>query len=1056
MKAPPLDPRTRDDIVATAVDDLAPLYTPAWTGAGDPDDPGHRLIELFARLAELLIERLNGMPRHNFLSFLELTGVERFPGAPAEAPVTFVVSKRAPLGGRVPARTQVATTQTEKSDALVFETRRDFFATPAVLERIIAVLPAADRFVELPIPAVPPDADALASAASVAVFDEREPELEDVDHVLYIGSATLFSRPDQADVRVTLHLASGAFPGDVVWRCYDEEAKDWVDLPAPVVVAGADRVTFTFQRLSGVGKTTVDGVEDHWLAAHFTGEFDAAYPAPKISAIEASAAAPSQPLTRFDAAFYNVEPIDLSRPYHPFGRRPAYGDAFYFASDAAFAPDVESVTLSFTIRPHTTADIQAQYDGVPSTTLVTRAVWQFLDADGAWQELAEVVHEFEVTTDPSGTTVTATSTTAPPGENASEGTFLYGSPVASVASVTRSGFQDRIGRREVHGVSGHWMRVLLLSEAPYGSDGVLVDGASPRFIGPLFFPPVIEGVQLSYVPRSAAVPIRHVKTLNAFEFVDHCGTPTPFDPFRDVASRTIAGRSIFGADAALYLGFDRAFDPEPLSLFFDLAAPASSLDSPIEGGDPRLAWEYWSADAGWVALGVVDDTLELTTSGTVAFNGPADAAPVQPFAWLRADGAADPAARRWLRARLAGGRYDHPPAVRGVYLNTVLADNRTTRAEQLVGSSNGEPDQVFTLIRTPVLAGELWVREPEIPSQDELRALEREHAAARAANPNESAPIAVVDVRTNEAGEREVWVRWRRTPTFAGSGPRSRHYTLDSVAGILAFGNGTDGLIPPVGRDNLVLRDFRTGGGAEANHAAPALAIKELKTTLPFIDGVFNVQAAAAGASAWTLAQLEEFGPQVLKSRGRPVTTEDYEWLVRQRFSHVARVRCLPTTAPAPGGLAFKAGGVTVVVVPASAARRPQPSPGLIRKIREFLAQTALTNIAGDNHVKGPDYEAVDVHATLVPTRPELASVVVRKATAALERFLHPLTGGEDGRGYGFGRPVYLSEVHALLERIDEVDYVLKAEFPARPGAEEFRIGPDRLPSSGTHIITTV
>lgn len=1073
MQPPVLDPRTREQILAQALAlagaslpdaDLAgidlstwPGYVPDWADAAGPSDPGVRLIELFARLAELLLERLNGVPETNFLSFLEFTGVERFPGAPAEAPVTFTVSKRSPLGGIVPAGTRVATTQTEKADAHVFETRRAFFATPAQLESIVALHPSADRFAAIAVTS--------SQRSPIHVLTDAEPALHDIAHVMYLGSETLFGRKDAADVSVTLELAGGAFPdeADIVWRRFDAAAEGWVDLDPPVVSATATHVTFAFTGLSDVGKTTIDGVEDFWLAADFVGTFDETVPPAVVTQVAGAVAPPAQPATQLDAAFHNAERIDFSKPFYPFGRRPEYADAFYFASDVAFGPDVESVTIAFRIRPHSESDVAEQYDGVPDTSITTKAVWQFLDVDDVWQELAAVEHRFDITTDATGTT--ATSVWVPPtGEDAAAATFIHGSPDAAVVAITRSGFQNRIGYRAVHGVQGHWMRVLLLSDEPYGHDGVLVDvttsaGTVPGFIGPLFFPPVIERIEhITYVPGSSPVPITNIRTLNGFAWSSPSAGASEFEPYRSVAARQLAGAAVFGPAPALYFAFDRPFPTGAfISLFFGLAERASQLSSPLESGNPNIAWEYWSDGAGWSTLDVSDDTLDLTTSGAAAFVAPRNAAPLTLFAQLDPGADNDATARWWLRARLTAGSFDHPPALLGIYPNTTTAANRSTLPELLIGSSNGEPGQLFALVKAPVLGGELWVRETERPTEQELRELEAEHAADRVAALAPDVAVSVIDIRPVEGDEPEVWVHWRRTPNFRLSGPRSRHYAMDGVAARVGFGTGTRGLIPPVGRNNLVFRNFQTGGGSAANRDAIPLAVKELKTSLPFIERVFNVQAASAGASPWSIAQLGEFGPQMLKNRGRPVTREDYEWMVRQRFSSVARVRCLPVRAPGPGGtLVFKAGGVTLVIVPWSAEPRPQPGQGLVRRVREFLAQTALTNIADDIHVKGPDYVAIDVEATLVATSPELVSVVMQQARAALDAFLHPLTGGEARAGYGFGRAVFLSEVQAVLERLDGVDHVLSAHFVAAPGVDAFPVMDDRIASSGAHQITVL
>jgi len=1061
VKPPLLDKRTRADVVRQALE-LAgripvggwPGYTPDWTAPEGPDDPGQRSVELFGRLAELVIERLNGVPERNFLSFLDLAGVERFPGAPAEVPVTFVVSKRSPAGGTVPAGTQIATTQTKTTDARVFETRRDFFATRAQIEKIVALHPAADRFAILPVPPVPATAASLAAAAPVRVLSDAEPALLDVPHILHLASEALFGRKDATDVQLTITTSAGAFPG-VVWQRFDKTLKSWVDLPPPGVDHTVpNQVSFTFTALADIGKVELDGVEDFWLAARFDGGFGGSV-LPVISAVEGSVLPPSAATAQLDAAFYNADPLDFSKPFYPFGRRPAYGDALYLASGVAFSPENDEVTLGFAINPYTTTLLQPQFAGLPTggMTIHTTARWQYLRTNGQWTDLATFNHDlaFNSASTPASVTVTRT------GASAGEGTFMGSSDGDAFVQITFSVFPHDVALATVNGIESRWLRVLLLSEHPYGSDGVLnTEGATPRFVGPLFIPPRVEGLSLGYVPSPVPVPVTSVKTLNNLEWRDRTGSVSGTLPFVDVASHTHAAIATFGGDPAVYIGFDQPFESLAfVSLFFDLASTTSSLESPLESGEPRVVWEYWS-DAGWRLLDVFDDSLDLTTSGAVALVAPVAASAIVLFPQIDAAAKPDAVARWWIRARLSGGHYDYPPPLRGVYLNTVVAENHSTVAELLVGSSNGEPNQTVALVKGPVLAGELWVNEAERPSEDEILELERENEATRDEALDDSTVVSPVDIRDVDGAEPEVWVRWRRVPNLALSGPRSRHYTQDSVAAVIGFGNGTNGHIPVVGRNNLVLRGFQTGGGAGANREAGPLAVKELKTSLPFIERVFNVQGASAGASPWTIPQVEEFGPRFLKHRGRPVTTDDYEWLIRQRFSDVARARCMPVREPGPGGtLRFKAGAVTTLVVPWSTEARPQPGEGLIRKVREFLAQTALANIATDVHVKGPSYVAVDIAAVLAPTAPELATAALRNAQTALEAFLHPLTGGEDQQGYGFGRPVFLSEVQAVLERIEEVDHVVSASFISAPGLDVFAVSEDRLASSGTHQLTS-
>jgi hypothetical protein len=85
VAAPKLDKRSAADVLAEARRLAREVYLSggAWEGSEDPKDPASQLLELFARLMEILIGRLNRVPEKNFLAFLDMVGVEASPGAAA-------------------------------------------------------------------------------------------------------------------------------------------------------------------------------------------------------------------------------------------------------------------------------------------------------------------------------------------------------------------------------------------------------------------------------------------------------------------------------------------------------------------------------------------------------------------------------------------------------------------------------------------------------------------------------------------------------------------------------------------------------------------------------------------------------------------------------------------------------------------------------------------------------------------------------------------------------------------------------------------------------------
>jgi hypothetical protein len=139
------------------------------------------------------------------------------------------------------------------------------------------------------------------------------------------------------------------------------------------------------------------------------------------------------------------------------------------------------------------------------------------------------------------------------------------------------------------------------------------------------------------------------------------------------------------------------------------------------------------------------------------------------------------------------------------------------------------------------------------------------------------------------------------------------------------------------------------------------------------------------------------------------------------------------------------------VLVPHSGDPQPLPSPRLIETVLAYLAQRAPAGIAGGVRAVSPSYVAVGVRAEVLPLPGQEAGTVEALVRTRLTSFLHPLTGGRDGRGWDFGRPVYLSEVATLMEGVPGVDAVPALQLMSgRALAEDFvPVTPDALVCAG-------
>ena len=527
-------------------------------------------------------------------------------------------------------------------------------------------------------------------------------------------------------------------------------------------------------------------------------------------------------------------------------------------------------------------------------------------------------------------------------------------------------------------------------------------------------PPILTDFSMQY---SATRMPPGLVTQNGFLCTDQtAATSGGFAPFVSVTDLTPT--SYADPEPAFYLGFDAAFLQQPVKLYMD-AAPRSFSGSVLKETSiapsllaelPPLRWEYFNGTA-WSLLSVLDDTNNLTESGAVEFLTPADLQPLARF---------DANRRYWIRARSSRNDPFDTQELNGIYLNTTAAIQAVTVGSEILGSSNGQSGQTFRVLRSPVLLGQqVLVHEAEQPSGVEASELLAEEG-------NDA-----IQQRVNTVTQQsETWVRWHEVESFLASEPYDRHYTLDHSSGIVTFGDGQRGMIPPIGTHNLAA-SYQTGGGTAGNVASGTIA--QIRSKVPGAGSVTNPVVADGGAETETLALVETRGPQVLRHRGGAVAASDVEWLAREAAgTRVARAKCLSNVNR---DLVFEPGWLTLLIVPQSSDGKPSPSSQLLREVEDYLTARCHVGLAQPTparvNVIGPGYIQVSVEAEVVPQDLDEAQAVKQSVLQALAAYFHPLTGGPAGTGWEFGRSVYASKINQLIENVEGVDHVAALQlFP--------------------------
>lgn len=333
----------------------------------------------------------------------------------------------------------------------------------------------------------------------------------------------------------------------------------------------------------------------------------------------------------------------------------------------------------------------------------------------------------------------------------------------------------------------------------------------------------------------------------------------------------------------------------------------------------------------------------------------------------------------------------------GVWANaSEVVQRARVEAEQLPPGT-GEPEQTATLVQTPVLPdsllmtvnGEVW------QSTDDL-----------AAAPPEVAP--------NIQRLATVTTRSERTGSATGD---PKVYQLDPRTGTIRFGNGEHGMRPPRGASILASYDY--GGGRQGVVGIGAVT---KSSELPAGIQVSNPAPTWGGDEPETVGDAEYRIPQVLRHRERLVTQQDMREIAWGTPGvDLGRVEVLPLFHPTlPGGRAE--GVVTLLLIPLFDPvhpDHPEPDRLFLDTVCRHLDPRRL--VTTELHLRGPVYRDlwVSVGVEVLPGREQ--GPVLDRVEIEIRRFLSPLAGGFDGRGWPLGKTVEPAEIQAVATRVDGV-----------------------------------
>ncbi len=956
---------------------MAPYYTPEWRLSLEDPDAGTGLAYIVSEMLEETVQRLNQAPLNHFLSFLDLIEVKLNPPRPAKSNVLFKLSEGAVDPVHLPAGLLLNAANPDGGDPLIFETERAITATPAKLMEIINVNPERDEIVTAAKDYS--NSQTLGLAEELSLF-ETVSRPNEQEHALFVRHDDLFlvDRPNRfyftvqvsekqySEPELAASLASEhvlwQYPCDGEWRSFDE-------------ATSAGNMIILLKKQGGrIEETEHQGEIGRWIKCVLKQRPGQASPLLKKQyemdklRIRASHDHVGDPEGIKPNELYANELELIEDGFYPFGEQFGNASMFYLSCEEAFTKRSSRLELTFSATAIPNQLRMAQDPEIK---------WKFIMRTAELEEktpprvrIKQVLWEYW-----NGTNWDRLS-----GEE-NYGSFFEELPEGEEKSFTLKFLcPDNLEPSYVNGKLQYWIRARVIQVDPILSH--IVQYMSPWLSKPRLT--YSQGTQVQFMPQQLYIR-------NNIDNQEHTLSA------RNGGEAYKLFEAIPSLAPAVYLSFLTPPLKGPLHMHIELQQRYTAHHAP-----PWLEWEALCMENGrliWTPLKVSDGTEGFTVSGGWQWAGPPSMAQARLFG----------CERYWIRAvnrdKSLGEAYPRHPIAEGLYLNAVPVRQQVSH-ERLVAI----PADGFAVVHpAAIIEEEVWL--------DEML----NFSAAEQAALLENEPEQYVAQRDGEGNILRFWVKWKGVASLAESGPDDRHYTPDYAAGALQFGDGLKGKSPSPNQDNTAKVTFKSTFGAVGQ--VDAGEIKSLQLPVAYVDSVSNMKPSIGGGNTETISQVLRRGPQKLKHRGRAVTSRDVEWIAREAYPQMSKVKCLSNRN---GALERSPGSLVVVASPEGGYSNIAQFPELRRTVEAELLQSAsnIVTLGGAIKVIEPAYLEISVHATVATHSIEDLVPLEMACAAKLQQFLDSDKGNTTGSGWDIGETLHISLLYSQLHAVKPLLYI--------------------------------
>ena len=434
----------------------------------------------------------------------------------------------------------------------------------------------------------------------------------------------------------------------------------------------------------------------------------------------------------------------------------------------------------------------------------------------------------------------------------------------------------------------------------------------------------------------------------------------------------------------IYIGFSQPLTGGPYGIYCKVGE-RSAVSS-----QKRWNYEYYNGRE-WSTLVLEDGTENLTKSGILMPFGNYDMHALQLFG----------VERYWLRLIQQQSdrtvRKEAGIPMQEIWMNTTSVLAVEGAPEEYLTLPEAEGCISCQLKQKNIQQIQVWVNEAYL-SQEEVEELEKETEVHR--------------IR-NEAGVLDqIWVLWEEAKDIRSIQPDTRFYCVERREGILRFLCGKQGFLQGNRRENQVKAVYTWGGGSRGNLREGQ--VTHISRSIRFLNQVVNHHGLSGGREEELSEEAAARMERQLLHRNRAVMRSDYEALALESTREVKRVKAFSNR----NGLGERQqGAITLVVLQEEYGKKEFQT--LEEEIYEYIQNRmpGIRQVQRNFFIVEPWFTEIQVTAVCRINPQTSVFACEAEAEERLDRFLNPLTGNSDGKGWKIGQAPCREQLRHVLHK---------------------------------------